>query len=239
VEMMKIFAVVAIVAVAVCAKSITFKQERLPCSYTLKSKVTVSGREVTSPKSFVNGRYIASSGAQGDQSFFGIVRPDITRKEDGREQIASFVSLGKNDCTLEWMNMTDYLAELKDYDYELFLGFNNATWDKKESVKYQGKKCDHYYNETKDSPSIYVYDDFIYVIHMKTDEDNDMDIIYDFNWDKVKMDKFIMKKDDFPACYKLDKRIADEPSKDYVFCGASSLKVAFVSILVALATVLF
>jgi len=225
---MRFVAVLALLLVAVSAKE-HFKQPKYPCAYNIKISVSEKGEKVEEFKIYVNGRYLKMkmTSEERDYSSALLLRPDIG---------------GEGNCTL--MNsFKDYcypiVVETKEASYiintysVLFLMYvDDKDWDHKETKTWRGKKCDHYYDDDDDE-SIYVYDGRIYGYAERSDE-----ITFEYEWE-APMEEFVMKEKDYPYCVEAVKEVSEVPSEDYIFCAASSVKVAFVAIVVALVSSLF
>jgi len=157
----------------------------------------------------------------------GLFRPDI----GGEDNITCF-EYTKDECEVEEVELEvlDYVIDT--WGKRWFKKVDDKKWDHMESKKYNDKKCDHYYNDDE-KESIYVYDDHIYVI---TGEN--YDLIFDYKW-KAPMEDFVLAEEDYPKCFKEKRKVAEIPSEDYIMCAASSTKIAFIAITVALIAALF
>jgi len=151
-------------------------------------------------------------------------RPDITKKVSGVEMIAAAAQYAKT-CVSDYAPMEDYLKFLDGMSDTMFGSLEDVEWEHKKDGEYDGKKCTVYYDEDEKDYALYVKDDYPYAFHTQS-----QDLIFDFEWE-APMDKFVLEdcKGDF----------AKTPSKDYIFCAASTVKVAVVAVLAALLSALF
>jgi len=165
-----------------------------------------------------------------DDKITSIYRSDMTKEKDKKEMIAIAAASDGKCKGSDYAPLDDYFEVLKTYSETVFDELKDVTWkNKKEDVKFKGKKCTAYYNDDIDGSAIYVYDGYLYAVHSSSDDTT----ILEYEWD-VPMDTFVLKD-----CKSEDKRFAETPSEDFVFCASNSVKVAFVAILVALLSALF
>ena len=225
---MKFVAVFALMLVAVSA-SYYFKQPKYPCAYQLKLKPYADKKEIGKLEVAVNGRYFKMEYKVEDYNLVLLFRPDLADK--GNVTIFEY-DIEEKECYSEEMEMEEASYFINLYGQGLLEGADGRNWEKKKSEEWRGKKCDHYYNDDDDE-GIYVYDDHVYGL-----VEHELEIVYEYEWE-APMEEFVMKEKDYPQCVKENKKVAEEPSKDYVFCAASSLKVAFAAILAALLAALF
>jgi len=225
--MMKFVAVLALVLVAVSAKE-KFKQPKMPCDFTLTYTGYEDGKKLAQYIIEINGRYLKIDVKVDGEKAVSLLRPDIVK--DGK--VTAF-GAADGDCEVEEITEEEMKYVLAMYTTELFEYAGDKEWDHKESKKWRDKKCDHYYDDEKDSMEIYVYDGYLY--GMVYDED---EAVFEYEW-KAPMKDFVLSKKDYPKCYDKEKKVADTPSDDYVMCAASSVKIAFVAMLVALLAALF
>jgi len=208
----------------VCAEDITFKQPKFPCAFQMRITEYEEKKEVFAHDIEFNGRYFKLT-RNGD--FAALLRPDI----GGEDKLAAFTPKGK-DCDYGEVGMDVLKYVIDSYSEGFFLTVNAKKWEHKKTETWRGKECTHYYDDDKDHESIYVYDDHIYgIVHQEED------IVFEYTWE-APMDDFTMSKKDFPLCVEREKRVAEVPSEDYVFCAAASVKIAFVAVLAALISAL-
>jgi len=224
-KMMKFVAVLALVLVAVSAKN-HFKQPKMPCDYTLTYTGYEDDKKLGQYIIKFNGRYFKLDMNADDEKGVMLLRPDIGKSGTG-------FSAYDGDCEVEELTEEEVKYIIEIYGSEIFSYVNDKDWDNKDSKKWRGKKCDHYYDDEKYGVELYVYDDHIY--GMASDE---MEVTFEYEW-KAPMSDFVLSKKDYPKCYDKEKKVADTPSDDYVMCAASSVKIAFVAMLVALLAALF
>ena len=226
--MNKVVFVLAVVAVAVLASE-KYKAPKLPCAYELKIKEKSKSSSKASDvgKYTVNGRYLRMKieNSNDDSDIYGVYRPDIQKTDNGIDYIGIAATSDKK-CESDWAPLKAYLLVLDGMYTSLFGGVNAISWDsKEEGAKYDGDKCTLYKNKAL-GINMYVKDDYPYVIQ---DSDGDEEI-YEWSW-SAPMSKF--KLEDCSGDF------GKTPSSDYVFCAASSVKVAFVAVLAALLAALF
>ena len=221
---MKFVVFLALVVVAVSAKDYTYNMPKFPCSYQMTITSYDDGKKDDSEQVEFSGRYYKFS---RDDKIVGVIRPDLGK--DGSLLFFDSVSSG---CSVEEMEMEVLQYLIDRHTNRLFAYVANKTWDHKDSETYRDKKCDHYYND-EDSRSIYVHDDHIYAIR-----EEDRELVFEYKW-KAPMEDFVLSKKDYPKCYEKEKRVADVPSEDYIFCAASTVKIAFVAVVAAIANSLF
>lgn len=223
---MKFLAVIALVAVAVAAE--TYKVEiKLPCEYEVKMKVKSGSVSLDAGKQYVNGRYMKQEVEAMGQKSIQLIRPDINKKEGDAEMIASVV-FAAGMCNLNYVPVKTLFPDDEDE--------NAMYYEHKEKQKYDGESCTAYWNGTSidKEGGIFVCGDEIRCVR-DVDGGETMDMIMEYEYD-APMEKFIIKED---ACTKIEKKLAEEPSEDFIMCAASSVKVAFVALLVALVSALF
>ena len=224
--MMKFVAVLALILVAVSAKE-HFKQPKMPCAYKITAKVYESDKVEGDYVVEFNGRYMKLV-AKDSEEYAMLLRPDIGK--DGK-----MTGFGVEDgkCYVDELTMEDFEYVLDIYGNLFWQYVGDNDWDHKEEKKYKGKKCVHYYNDGGDE-GIYVYDDYIYVAQY--DKGDYFELEYEW---KAPMKDFVLSKKDNPKCYDEEKKVAEEPSEDYIMCAASTMKVAFAAVFVALLAALF
>ena len=225
--MMKFVAFLALVLVAVSAKN-HFKQPKMSCAYKLNVKVYEDGKWSGEDMVEFNGRYFKIV-SKREETFLGLLRPDI-----GGEDNLTVFSHERSECEVEEVTMDDFKYVSEMYSNLFWLYVNDQDWDHKKDEKFKDKKCVHYYNDKNDEGSIYVYDDYIYAVVY--DDKNYYTLEYEW---KAPMEDFVLSKKDYPKCYDKEKKVADEPSEDYIMCAASSVKIAFVAMVAALLAALF
>ena len=225
--MMKFVVVLALLLAAVSAKEY-FKQPKYPCAYAVK--ITEYWKETKSGTIDValNGRYFKYMIKSDEYSTTVLLRPDIQDK-DGR--MNTFYAYDQY-CYSQFVDMEDVAYMLQTVGNPLISYVDGKSWDHKETKTYRGKKCDHYYDDNGEE-SIYVYDDRVYGYI-----DNSEEFVFEYEME-APMEEFVLKEKDYPDCVKENKKVTEVPSEDYVFCAASSVKVAFVAIVVALVSSLF
>jgi len=227
--MMKFVAVLALLLVAVSAKE-HFKQPKFPCAYEMKMSASDGDESYGEYKLYMNGRYVKLKVTSEEEKGYNgvlLVRPDL----GGEGKFTVFEGFGEY-CYSAVMDNKDLPYFLDSYG-KVFLEYaDDKDWDHKETKTWKGKKCTHYYDDDEDE-SIYVYDDRVYGY-----VENDFVIVFEYEW-KASMDEFVLKEKDYPECVKENKKVTEVPSDDYVFCAASSLKVAFVAVVAALVSSLF
>jgi len=227
--MMKFVVVLALVLVAVSAGN-KFKQPKMPCDYKIDAKIYEDKKKTADYVVEFNGRYFKLAAKDDREKYVMLLRPDIG--SDGN--MTAFFS-EDDECEVEEVTMDEFKYIANIYSNLFWLYYDDKDWDHKEDKKYRDKKCVHYYDDDKDEPSIYVYDDYIYGV---VSGEEDFEYVLEYTW-KAPMDDFVMSKKDYPKCYDKEKKVADTPSEDYVMCAASSVKIAFVAMLVALVAALF
>jgi hypothetical protein len=224
---MKFLAVIALVAVAVAAE--TYKVNvKLPCEYEVKIKMKSKGVTADFGKTYVNGRYMKSETEVLGKKSITLYRPDINKKEGDTEKIAS-VSFALGVCTLDYVDVKTIFPDVDEEE-------NTMYFENKEKQNYGDEKCTAYWNGTsidKDG-GIFVCDDELRCVRAVLAGET-TDTIMEYEYD-APMEKFVIKED---ACTKIEKKLAEEPSEDFIMCAASSVKVAFVALLVALVSALF
>ena len=174
-----------------------------------------------------NGRYFKLTRNDYDMVERVLLRPDI----GGGDNITGF-EYTSDMCRVDYLDMEDFNYVLDTWGSRFFRYVNDKKWDHKESKKYKDKKCDHYYDDGNDE-SIYVYDDYVYVI-----TEGEYDIMFEYKWE-APMEDFVLKEKDYPKCVKENRKVAEIPSEDYVMCSASNVKIAILAIFVALVSALF
>jgi len=227
--MMKFVAVLALLLVAVSAREY-FKQPGYPCAYKVKMSVYEKGKKYAEYKSYVNGRYMKTKmTAEDDEDYNAVilVRPDL-----GGEGNFTVVSGYEDYCYSSVLENEELSYFLQSYSRMFLMYVEDKNWDHKETKTWRDKKCDHYYDDDEDE-SIYVYDGRIYGYVERSDE-----VVVEYEWE-APMEEFVLKEKDFPDCVKENKKVTEVPSEDYIFCAASSVKVAFVAIVAALVSSLF
>ena len=228
--MIKSVAVLALVLVAVSA-SYYYKQPRFPCAYEMKTKLYRDDKEEGSVKSLVNGRYAKVKIDNDEYETMILLRADL----GGEGNVtAFFAEKGSEYCYVEPVELEDTAYFTSYYTQGLFSYVDGRNWKNKKSVEWKGKKCDRYYDGDDDEDiSLYVLDDYIYGM-----SDRRYAYVFEYKWE-APMEEFVMKEKDYPECVKQEKKVTEVPSEDYIFCAASSLKVAFVAILAAFVVALF
>jgi len=235
VKMMKIFVAVALVAVAVSA-GYTYIAPQMPCSFTAQLHMYSGGKPAANALVTVRGRFLKIMEGNVSQVTGRVIRPDISKIVNKDLYYAMFITSSlKNQCEMVYSSEDTVLKIVNDWNTHLFMGKANLTWERKDLKKYRGNECEYYYN--KDDTSIYVYDKYISGIKYK-EGGIDKEVTFDYFWG-VGMDEFVLDKDTYPQCYRAENKMAEIPSTDNVLCGASTLKVAFVTILLAFACLLF
>ena len=226
---MKFVAVFALMLVAVSA-SYYFKQPKFPCAYQIKIKLYEDKKEVGKYSVEMNGRYAMASFEFKDEGYDDtyLVRPDIGGKDN-----ATLILGDKDNCYVYTIEMEEANYFTHNIGNLVLMYVDGRNWEKKKSEEWRGKKCDHYYDDDDDDESIYIYDDRIYGM-----VDRRYEYVFEYKWE-APMEDFVMKEKDFPQCAKQEQKITEVPSEDYIMCAASSLKVAFAAILVALLAALF
>ena len=224
--MMKVLAFLAIVAIVVNGEGYKFTQPKYPCAYEMKMSMKQDGKAEDYMTLKVNGRYLWMNSKKLDDMTV-VYRPDINKKEDGVEMLLG-AGIMDGECLVQYVSLKDYLEILSSTLESAFQGLDNYTWAHKEEGEYNGKKCTVYYDTEIDQGAIYVYEGYIYVVHSWS-----YDLIIENKWE-APMESFVLKE-----CKKENSKLADTPSESYIFCAASNLKVAFITILVALLSALF
>jgi len=226
--MMKFVAVLAAVLVAVSASEY-FKQPRYPCAYQVNVKLYEGKKEYGTVLTEVNGRYMKFDLQEKEEDYnvMYLLRPDI----GGEGNVTFFMGDGEY-CYVEPIEMEDAAYVTESLSNFILMYVDGKNWDHKKSETWRDKKCDHYYDDDDDE-SIYVYDGRIYGVTERHGE-----YVFEYKWE-APMEDFVLSKKDYPNCVKQEKKVADVPSEDYIFCAASSLKVAFVALLAALLVALF
>jgi len=239
VKMMKVFAVLALLVLAVAA-DYKLKQPDYPCAFQLEV-ISKKGDEKNTELEFaVNGRYAWYKKEEEDGMAEVLYRPDITDTKAGVKFMicATKMTVGsKETCTAIYVKTDRVVDHTVDVVTALLSDVVGAKFENKDSEKYDGKKCDVYYNDDKEEFAVYVYDEYVYAIHHRED-DVDYDLIFDYTWN-APLSLFVFDEKDHKDCVKKYESLADTPSVDYIFCAASNLKVAFVALLVALVSALF
>ena len=179
----------------------------------------------------VKGIPLSSPSILVKESGFGemttVFRPEITKNVDGVEmQAAAAVMDGK--CSSIFVDPQDCLDYVNDILKSTFAGLDNHTWEYKEEAEYNGKKCTVYYDYSIDYIAIYVHEGYIHVVR-----GGSIDVIIENKWE-APMESFVLKN-----CWKENKKFSQTPSKSYIFCDASNLKVAFIAVIVALLSAIF
>jgi len=229
-RMMNFAVVLALCILAGSAAEYTFKQPKLPCAFRMNT-TTYLGEDKTGERVVeFNGRYFwyLSNIGYGDTIY--LLRPDITKGD----KITGFsVSSDSVECSVVEKGLEECTRVRDDFGDNSFDWLNNKTWKNKESKTWKGKKCDHYYDDDPEGPSIYVNDGYLYGKIQEI-----YDLVYEYKWE-APMEDFVMSNEVYPKCVAKEKKVADVPSEKYAACEASYLKVAFVAILVALVSSLF
>jgi len=162
-----------------------------------------------------------------DSNSITLLRPDL-----GGEGNFTFFEGAGDYCRYGVMENSELIYFIDAYS-RILLGYvDDKDWDHKETKTWRGKKCTHYYDDDDDE-SIYVYDGRIYGFISRREE-----VVFEYEWE-ASMEEFVLKEKDYPACVKENKKVTEVPSEDYIFCAASSVKVAFVAIVAALVSSLF
>ena len=224
---MRFISVIALVVV-VCAADNHFKQPKFPCAYQMELTWYRGESKVRQDNVEFNGRYCKVHMKVDVYEVVALLRPDI----GGGENMTGFQFMD-GECEMEHVGMEEFAYVVDTYGSGMFRAVDDKKWDHKEKKTWRGQKCDHYYNDKKDSVSIYVYDDHIYGL-----VEEDYEVTVKYKWE-APMKDFVLSKKDYPKCYEKDKKVAEEPSEDYVFCTASTMKVAFLAVFVALVSALF
>ena len=221
--MMKAIACLALVAIVVSAGEYKFTQPKFPCAFQMK--VVSDGRELFSE--VINGRFFKLVQYDAGVTSVGVSRSDITKKEGDVEKIA-YANAKNGKCESGFVPLKDYLGVLKTYSEDIFAGMSDKTWKNKKNVTFNGKDCTAYYDDDIEEGAIYVYDGYIYAYADKFET-----TIFDFKLE-APLSEFVLEE-----CKSENKKFAETPSEDYVFCSSSSVKVAFAAILVALLCAFF
>jgi len=228
--MMKFVAVLALIAVAVSAKE-HFKQPQLPCAWTQDITMYEGEKKVGSYHIEMNGRYMKLEGKDGDEEkYMLLVRADI-----GNDDNVTIFEMDEEDdeCYVEQIDLKELAYYENIYSNLLTLYVYDKDWDHKETKTYRKKKCDYYYDDDDEEGSIYVYDGRIFAVLA-----HEMESVIEYE-DKAPMEDFVISKKNYPKCVEKDKKVAEVPSDDFVFCAASSVKVAIVAVVAAVFSALF
>jgi len=168
-------------------------------------------------------------GNDGDEEkYMALVRADI-----GNDDNVTIFEMEDDECYVEQIDLKVLAYYQNIYTTFITMYVNDKDWDHKETKTYRKKKCDHYYDDDDEEGSIYVYDGRIFAVVA-----HETEFVIEYE-DKAPMEDFVMSKKNYPKCVEKDKRVAEVPSDDYVFCAASSVKVAIVAIVAALFSALF
>jgi len=233
--MMKLFVVVALLAALVYADGYKIEQPKYPCDFSVKIYQKVDDKKTEYMKYKVNGRYMYyKTEADDDMKVETVVRPDIEKKVAGVDCIAQAAKTtveGVSACVVTYVPVDTVVGHTTSLLDEMLEDILKHTYKNKKSMKFDGKSCDAYYDDDVEEEAIFVYDDFVYGIRMGKGEEG----ILEYEW-KAPMEEFVF---DHKDCVAQEKKLADEPSEDYVFCAAASVKVALVALLVALVSALF
>ena len=225
---MKIFAVFALVAVAVYAKSYSFRDADKPCAYHQHIDIYEDNRKYAQYDVAFNGRYMKVKAKSEEGDYLILLRPDI-----GHDKNATLLFFSYEECNMAEVEPEIAMEYLDTYHDVATRYVKNKQWDHKESKKYRGKQCDYYFDDDEDEASIYVYDEKIYGV---IEGDSEWVIEYD---EDVSMSDFALSKKDYPECVEQEKKLADKPSDDYVLCAAGSMKVAIIALFAALVSAFF
>jgi len=227
-ETMKFAAVLALIVVAVSAAN-HFKQPKMPCAWTQDIDVYRRGGKYAHYRVEMNGRFMKFTGNEDDdETYAELVRSDI-----GNDGNVTFFYMDGSDCVVEELELND-LAYLQDmYTYIGMMYEYDKDWDHKKTETYRDKKCDYYYDDEPEEGNIYVYEGRIFAVVREKFE-----FVIEYK-DEAPMDVFVMSEKDFPKCVEKDKKVAEVPSDDFVFCAASSMKVAIVAVVAAVISALF
>jgi hypothetical protein len=225
--MNKVLFVLAVVAVALVAGE-KFKPKKLPCAFELKLVQTIDKKKSDLMKITINGRYLrmkmSDDRKRGDDDMYVCYRPDITKKESGVDMIGAAVTYG-GKCETAYGPLKEYLKMLDEFSETMFYGVDEIDWEHKKDTKYDGESCTVYYDDDEKDYALYVKDDYPLALHTQG-----YDLKFEWEWE-APMDKFKMD-----SC---DGDFKKTPSEDYIFCAASSVKVALAALLVALVSALF
>jgi len=186
-KMMKIFIVVAIVAIVACAGEYTYKLPEHPCAYEMKFLTKQNGGKAKESTTYaINDHFLYAKinmDSNPDNFTYYIYRPDITKNEGEREKIGLVVIEG-DVCTVDFDSLAEYTRSLDDLYSGLFHELNNTTWENKKNTEYDDQKCVVYYDDDIDVGALFVLDGFPFVYrHGETD------YIVQWNWD-VPLSKF-------------------------------------------------
>lgn len=203
---MKVFALLAIVAVAVSA-AYTYKCPELPCIYEMKMKLKENGTSQDLGKFTVADHFLrikADLGRRGDDDTYIVFRPDITSTQGGKKMIGGAM-LTAGECETEmapWDECEELLNTLRG---NLFGHLEALSWDTKETVEYEGEQCTSYSSAL--GGLLIVCNEYPYYIKA-----GDNEVLYEWKF-KVDMDKFQLEEcgGDF----------AKVPEEKYVVCDAS------------------
>jgi len=202
--MMKIFAALAVIAIAVSAETYNYTAPKLPCAYQLKVSTRETGGELEELMTLArNDDFIYMKMTSDDEVMHVIYRPDITTKKDGEDMIGAAVSKD-GECESDYYPKSEYKQLLNTLYDTLFGTINKLTWDSKNETKYEGKKCTLYYNSDY-GYGLYVYEDYPYVIAAGSTEQ-----IYEWEWD-IPLDKFKLKE--------CEGKFSKAPSSEYSKCA--------------------
>jgi len=210
---MKIFAALAVIAIAVSA-SYQYKCPKLPCSFEMSlNTMNDEGKlkeftRYTVYDIFISSK-VTSSTETGEEIYRVIIRPDITKMVNDTKMIGvSLYMRDKCSTTYSAYSLDEYMKIVEDMPHALFGDLINSTWENKKSVKYNGKQCTVYYDDDVDTEAFFVYDDYPYVIR-----DRDGDTIVQWNWDwEASLDHF--KQKDCGGDF------AEAPSSKYEKCSS-------------------
>jgi len=207
-RMMKVFALLAIVAVAVSAEY-TYKCPELPCIFEMKMKGKLNGTSTDLGKFTVADHFLrikAELGRRGDDDTYIVFRPDITSTEGGKKMIGGAM-LTAGACKTEmapWEECEELLNTLRG---NLFGHLEYLSWDTKETVEYEGEQCTSYSNSSVETGSLIVCNEYPYYMNAGGNE-----VIYEWKFE-VDMDKFQLEE--------CEGDFAKVPEEKYVVCDAS------------------
>jgi len=185
--MMKIFAALAVIAIAVSAETYNYTVPELPCAYQLKLSARTNGGEPEETTTLArNDEFLYMKMISDDEVMYAIYRPDITKKEDDKDMIG-FAASEDGVCNSDYAQKSLYQQFLDSLYRTLFESINSVSWDSENETYYEGKKCTLYYNSAY-GYSLYVYEDYPYVIAAGSTEQ-----IYEWKWE-APLDKFKLEE---------------------------------------------
>jgi hypothetical protein len=201
---MKFFVALALIVVAVCAKTYKYEAPTLPCAYELKMKSKQGENSTYIGKFTVNGHFLRLKVEDDEENSYAVYRPDI--KNDAGEIGVAVTEHG--ECETQYIDEQVVETVLSSLPDAFFGTISSYDWTDKEETEYDGKECTCYYDTDKDVLALYVRKGYPYVLHSV-----DTDLIYEWDFD-VPMDKFALEdcSGDF----------AKTPDKKYVVCDGSS-----------------